>query len=215
METTHTSQQLTAFLNLLKAKKTKPDRFTAILGSGILADVLDSDADLSNRDVVRKALGISKVFRFKVDYEQSPEQMIAAGRYGDVSNNIAKRFPIHGKGVVEFEARYFFCNGHGACWEKVAEDIEQKDTTNPWMPAKFEHVLSHGKTFPEEQRKFGIVGLGTKITGSLDFQVPLLYGDDFDRGLSVISGIETDDTSWWSKANVELYFLAVRKVSAT
>ena len=85
-----------------------------------------------------------------MDYGQSLEQMIAAGRYdwknGDIT---AKRFPVEGKGIIEFDARYFhFDRNIGS--DEAKRLIEE----DGWQVAKIEHVLSHGKTFPDEQRQY-------------------------------------------------------------
>lgn len=209
METTHTSQQLMAFLKLLDAKKMTHDRFTSLLGSGILADVLDSDADLDNREAVRTALNlgvlVSDIFRFTVDYNQSLEVMIAAGQYDWKSDDItAKRFSIEGSGIVECEAHYFHFNC--SIFSKNAiKGIKATDSGNPWMPAKIEHMLSHGKTFPEEQRKFQIIGLGSVAEVGRYRRVPVLYGDDSGRELRM----DWFDGRWAPVCR----FLAVRKVS--
>lgn len=60
-DTTITSQQTVATLDLLKAKGMNPDRYKGILASGLLADLLDSAADLSNRDAFRAALKLSSL----------------------------------------------------------------------------------------------------------------------------------------------------------
>src|SRR5438552_3599490 len=100
-------------------------------------------------------------FYLWVDYGQSLEEMIVAGNYDWKNDDItAKRFPITDKGVVEFEARYFHFN-RDISSENAIKEIEATDTANPWSTAEIEHVLSHGKTFPEEQRKFPIIGLGS------------------------------------------------------
>lgn len=147
------------------------------------------------------------IFRLTVDYGQTLEQMIAAGRYDWKNDDItAKRFPVEGKGIVEFEGRYFHFNRNISS-ENAVGGIELADTVNPWSPAKIEHVLSHGATFPEEQRKFPIVGLGSVAWVYGDRSVPGLYGVDSGRRLSL---------GWWSGDWRPICrFLAVRKVSGS
>jgi hypothetical protein len=59
METTITDGQLINFLQLLKQKGMTPKRFEELKRKGILADVCDPRADLSNRDAVRAAFGLN------------------------------------------------------------------------------------------------------------------------------------------------------------
>lgn len=210
-QTTMTSGNLQSLLRLMDDKGMTDLQFTKILSSGILADVFDPNADLGNREAVRIALrldtGVPDVFHLTVDYRQSFEQMVAAGHYDWFNTNItAERFPIVGEGVVEFEARYFRLNRNISSDDAVKE-IESADTGNPWMPAKIEHTLSHGKTFPEEQRKFPIVGLGSVAEVSGSRHVPYLYEGGSKRGLYL---------DWWNDVWDPAYrFLAVRKVSGT
>ena len=128
--------------------------------------------------------------------------MIAAGQYDWENNDITtKRFPLHASdGIVEFEARYFHFDRNISS-EDAIEEIKKAG----WEPAKIEHVLSHGKTFPEEQRKFPIVGLGSVARVRGDRGVPCLGRCDSRRWLSL---------SWFGYGwNPLCRFLAVRKVS--
>ena len=104
---------------------------------------------------------VPDIFRFTVNYGQPLEVMIAAGRYDWVNSDIrAERFPIdEGSGIVEFEGRYFHFT-RNIFSEDVVKVIEVVDTNNPWSPAKSEHALSFGATYPGEQRTYPIVGLG-------------------------------------------------------
>lgn len=150
---------------------------------------------------------VPDIFQLTVDYSQSLEQMIAAGRYDWKNSDItAKRFPITGKGAMEFEARYFHFN-RDISSENAIKEIEAADTANPWSAAKIEHVLSHGKTFPEEQRKFPIIGLGSVAEVDGRRRVPYLDGGDSGRGLR----LRWFDVVWSPVCR----FLAVRKVSVS
>lgn len=147
------------------------------------------------------------IFRLTVDYAQSFEQMIAAGHYDWKNSDItAKRFSITGKGTVEFEGRYFHFDRNISS-ENAIKEIKAADPKNSWSAAKIEHVLSHGKTFPEEQRKFPIIGLGSVAKVNGDRNVPYLSRDDSKRIL---------DLSWFDGDwRAGCRFLAVRKVSAS
>lgn len=203
--------QLLKLLTTLEQKHATPESVQRAIASGILADVFDPAAKFDDRDAFRAALKLGvlvpDVFRLTVDYGQSLEQMIAAGHYDWKSDDItAKHFPITGKGVVEFEARHFHFD-RDISSKNAIKEIEAEDSSNPWSAAKIEHVLSDGKTFPEEQRKFPIVGLGSvaEVLGSRS--VPCLgkvgskrylFLHSFDRGCSPLCR-----------------FLAVRKVSVS
>src|SRR3989338_9121215 len=99
METIFTDGQLTKMIELMRQKSMTTERFNQILESGVLADVLDPDACLGNREAVRLALNLGAiephVFRLTVARGQSLEQMIAAGQYDWKNDDITpERFPI-------------------------------------------------------------------------------------------------------------------------
>lgn len=149
----------------------------------------------------------SDTFYLTVDYGLSLEQMIAAGQYDWKNDDITeKRFPIKDGGIMEFEACHFHFNRNISS-ENAIKEIEAADSKNPWSAAKIEHVLSHGKTFPEEQRKFPILGLGSVAKVDGDRYVPGLDEDGSGRGL----GLSWFGGGWGSIGR----FLAVRKVSAS
>ena len=77
-----------------------------------------------------------------VDYGHTLEEMIAAGRYDWVNSDItAKRFPISGVGVMQFETKLFHF-GHDISSDEAERRIAADDPTNPWTPAKIEHTLA-------------------------------------------------------------------------
>lgn len=147
------------------------------------------------------------IFRLAVDYSQSLEQMIAAGRYDWVNSDITpKRFPIEkGTKIVECEARYFHFDRNISS-DDAKKEIESADRENPWMAAMIAHLLAHGAAFPEEQRKFPIVALRSVAGVRGDRGVPGLFRDDSKRDLYL---------AWWYGGwGPVCRFLAVRKVSA-
>lgn len=133
--------------------------------------------------------------------------MIAAGRYDWNDSGITtRRFPISGNGIIEFDARYF----HFDCTifsSDVVSGIKSEDAKNSWMPAKIEHALAHGKTFPNEQLKFPIIafGLAAKVGGRI--HAPCLSRDGKERIFCLVQRNEL----WHSDCR----FLAVREVSGT
>jgi len=154
-----------------------------------------------NSEVVVKNLVPAGIFRLAVDYGKLLAEMIAAGRYDWKNSDItARRFPIEGKGVVEFEARYFHPD------YTISSDDAIATMNAGWEPAKIEHILALGATFPDEQRKFPIVGLGSVAEVDGSRVVPCLSKDGSRRGPGL---------SWWGLDwDSDCRFLAVRKVSA-
>lgn len=195
---TPTSTQLKKFIELLEQKGVTPERFQTVLRSGILSDVFEEKATLDNRYDVRLALGLgpltSEPIVLIIDYSQTFEQMIAAGCYEWKNDNItAERFPIKGKGTVEFEAVLFHFS-KGIWSEDAKKQIEQAG----YEVGKIEHILSFGAKYPEEQRKFSIVGLGS--VGEVS-QLCMVGGSK--RGLG---------RGWWNGVwGANYRFLGVRK----
>ncbi len=146
-----------------------------------------------------------EIFHLTVDYGKSLAEMIAPGHYDWTNGDItAKRFPVSGEGLIEFEARYFHFDRNISS-EDAIKEIESEDTENPWIPAKIEHTLSHGATFPEEQRKFPIIGLGSVALVFGGRHVPYLSLGGAERRLRLI---------WFGGVwGPFCRFLAVRKVS--
>ena len=156
-----------------------------------------------------------EVFRLNVDYRKSLKQMVAAGCYDQKEDGITvKHFSPIGKGIIEFEARYFHFHGN-TFPENLVKRIEQADKGNSWLPAKIEHLLQFGAAFPEEQRKFPIIGLGSVAeivtVRGMDRYVPVLNyrKSNSKRALELCLWPE----SWWDLT--EGFLLAVRRVSAS
>ena len=138
-------------------------------------------------------------FILTVDYGQSLEQMIAAGRYDSKDDYItAERFPIEGNGTVEFEAVIVEFDN-----DTSSEDAKKQIEEAGYEVGKIEHVLSFEAIYPEEQPKFPIIGLGT--IGDIDGYryVPYISGEASNRCLNLSRWI----ISWGPGCP----FLAVRK----
>jgi hypothetical protein len=141
----------------------------------------------------------NQTFFFEVDYAQSLEEMIAAGRYDWVNGSLnAKLFPVVGKGAVEFEAVLFHF-GKGISSDAAKKQIEAAG----YEVGKIEHILSFGANYPDEQRKFPIVGLGSVAEIGVDRLVPCLDRGGSKRGLN---------RTWWGSTwPAHCRFLGVRK----
>lgn len=96
-----------------------------------------------------------------IDYAKTLQDMIAAGRFDWVNNDITrKRFPIKGTGVVEMETRVFHFDRYLSSEDAVAA-IKADDKANPWEPAPIEALLAYAAKHPDEQRQYPIIGLGS------------------------------------------------------
>lgn len=206
MDTIFTDGQLTKAIETMRQKGMTPDRFNRLLGSGIFADVCDAGACFDDRDSVRTALklgvALPEQLTLSVDYSRSLEAMIVAGHYDWKNDNItAKRFPVVGKGIEQFKAKLFHFNRYVSP-EQAVEAIK----TDGWESGKIEHLLAFGEKYPEEQRRYPIIALGSdaKVNGLSG--VPCLDRLGAKRGLGL---------DWWGK---DLYggwrFLAVSKLSS-
>ncbi len=207
MNTTYTSAQFKKFTEILEQRQVNPDRFQAVLGSGLLSDVFEPEAKITNRLAVRQALGLgtlpSDPGRHSVDYSQSFEDMILVGSYDWKNDDItAKRFPLTGKGQVEFEDTLFHFDRNVSS-EEAVKLIIAADPKNPWEPGKIENLLAYGAKNPEEQRKYPIVGLGSACGVGGFRKVPYLGGFCSERDLSL---------DWFGDGwDAYCRFLAVRK----
>jgi hypothetical protein len=137
-----------------------------------------------------------------VDYAKNLQDMVAAGRFDWVNSDITpKRFPIAGTGIVEFETKVFHFD-RSISSKNAVEAIK----ADGWEPARIEHLLAYGATYPDEQRQYPIIALGSVAKVGGNRRVP-----DLDR-----FGAERDlRLFWWDGVwNDYCRFLAVRKLSS-
>lgn len=141
-----------------------------------------------------------------VDYAKTLPDMIAAGRFDWVNDDITpKRFPIKGTGIVEMETKVFHFNRYISSKDAVAA-IKADDTQNPWEPAPIEALLAYAAKHPDEQRQYPIIGLGSVAEVRGHRNVPYLYRLGAERRLRL---------HWWDYDWSGNYrFLAVRKLSS-
>jgi hypothetical protein len=210
MNTTLTSGQLSLQLKLFDEKGMTTDRWNKILSSGIFADLCDSNAHLGDRDAVRTALKLGvtmpEIFELEVDYGETYEQMVSVGTYDCRNNDInAKKFPIKGTGRARFQGKLFHFNRVIESPDAITQ-IEVADTENPWSAGKIEHLLAFGAKFPEEQRKYPIIGLSSVARVGGHRYVPVLWNYGAGRDLR----LGWFDDRWGDYCR----FLAVRQISA-
>lgn len=207
MDTIFTDGQLTKAMETMRQKGMNPERFNRLLSSGIFADICDPNACLDDRDSVRKALklgvALPESVTLSVDYGRSLDQMIAAGSYDWKNDNItAKKFPVQGSGVEQFEVKIFH-------FDRTTQSRDNVDTIKfaGWEPGKIEHLLAFGEKYPDEQRKYPIIALGSVAEVRGHRNVPYLSRNGARRYL---------DLNWWDGVwGGSVRFLAVRKLSST
>ena len=123
-----------------------------------------------------------------IDYGKSLAEIIAAGRYDLVNDHIStERFSLTGTGVATCEARLFRF-GPAVSSETAAEAIEKEG----WQLGKIEHLLAFGAGYPEEQRKFTIIALGSSARVLGVRYVPYLGR----RGSGRSTGLDWWDGGW-------------------
>ena len=157
---------------------------------------------IQNQEALANALrkALAPAYRLVVDYAQSLAQMIAAGRYDYANSDITSgNFPTtanDGKQEVVVELAHF---GRDMESDAVLKKFEARGLRAATLP----ELLAFGATYPEKQREFPIVALGSVRRRDVDRVVPYLNGDGSKR-LLYLSWI---DNRW----NGRCRFAAVRK----
>lgn len=96
--------------------------------------------------------------RIIIDYSLSLAEMIAVGRYDWTNNDItANRFPISGNDKTDIVVELVHFDRTISTGDAVDEM-----RLRGLRPAALAELLAYGATFPEDQRKFPIVALGTE-----------------------------------------------------
>ena len=135
-----------------------------------------------------------------VDYGMSLAGMIVAGQYDWKNSDInAKNFPVAGEGVVETKLELIHLN-------KVAstDEVEAYLEKNGLRPATLAELLAFGAMFPEIQREFPVIALGSSwVDPDGNRDVPCLNWNGSERYLNLY----WDGSDWYEICR----FLAVRK----
>ena len=146
--------------------------------------------------VIDLATGIC---RFVVDFGKSLEEMIAAGKYDWRNNDITSaRFPITGGGRVSVDAKLFHFN-RTMTSDEVGRELDKAG----YRSATIAELLAFGAAFPEVQRQFPVIALGS-VGSVFGFRlVPCLRRRGAERNLY----LSWHDGAWDDVCR----FLAVRK----
>ena len=153
------------------------------------------------RFMVQNAIAeAGKIYPVTIDCGKTIEQMVAACKcdWSD-PNIIGKNFPISGQGVVIVETQFVHL-GKDTSTDEVLAHMAAKEL----RPADPTEGLAFGATYPELQREFPIVCLGSPWVSPTGIRrVLYLDGSDGKRELSLV----WDGNAW----NEYCRFLAVRK----
>jgi hypothetical protein len=148
------------------------------------------------------AVPADPIFKVEVDYGLTLAEMIMAGKYDWTSSNITpEHFPIQGEGRVERELTFVHFNKVMTTDEVLAE-LDRRGLRPGG--GKIEELLALGAKFPDLQRQFPIVAIGSSFVGGGGFRsFACLYwlGGERHLGLAYV----VDD---WSEG---CRFLAARK----
>lgn len=174
---------------------------------GQIEALLNKLGEENAKRLLREEVSVQFVSRatypITMNYAQSLADMIAAGKYNNVNENItAKNFPITGVGTVNLEIVLFQPNF------QPNRDIESDDVVKEMdqmglRPATLPELCAYGATYPEPQREFLIVGLDSSwVRPSGDRVVPYLAGWLDERYMDLVGR----DAKW----HADHRFAAVR-----
>lgn len=128
-------------------------------------------------------------------------ERIALGKYDWTNPDItSERFPHNPATVGEWELDLFWPN----C-KISSEEAKKRVEVDGWVVAEWEHELAFGAAFPDEQRKYPVVALGSVCSVRGDRYVLVLWRDGLvERGVRLchVGGV-------WDP---RYRFLRVRKV---
>lgn len=100
-------------------------------------------------------------FSITVDYAMSLEEMVKAGRYDWFDNDVnAEHFPISGQSKASDDLILIHFN-RPISSEDVLKELDRQGFRVAILP----ELLAFGATYPDEQRKYPIVALGSVWQG--------------------------------------------------
>ncbi len=146
----------------------------------VLEGTLDLEFVLSGLQSIIEERNFNEAFTITVNYDLSLQEMIATGKYDLVNCNITQNhFPLTGNGKIELllDLVHF---GKTMSIDNVLQEFDRRGLRSAILP----ELIAFGAKFPEKQREFPIVALGSVWTGSNGYRlVPYLYGHGSEGGL--------------------------------
>ena len=164
-------------------------------------DVLQIIKDKKNfaEILLAKKEAISNLFKIAVNYCMSLKDMVSAGKYDEANSDINdKNFPIEKHGHEEIESQLIHFDRNISS-EDAIKELDKMDL----RPANLAELLAFGAKYPDEQRKFPIVALGSVWRPVHARYVAYLWSGSGSREL----GLSWFDDDW----HANYRFLAVRK----
>ena len=160
---------------------------------GPLIDVI---ADI----LVKAEFKIRTRFTVRVDYTKSLADMVNAGGYSCVDVGVTPaNFPLEGDGVVKTEIVLVHFD-RDIEFDDAIKELEQRGL----VPCKIEHLLDLGAKYPDLQREYPIVCLGSSWVNS--------HGGRLVPSLNSFHGCRRIDLYWFGDGwDDDWRFLAVRK----
>ena len=131
------------------------------------------------------------------------EDRLKRGQYGWRNSGLTeKKFPVTADQVGDWEWKLFHFDRSIS-----SEDAIRLIKEDAYEPAAIGHILAFGEKYPEEQRRYPIIGLGSVAEVHLSRDVPALWHDRGERKL---------DLSWFGGGWLRYYrFLGVRRRSVS
>ncbi len=174
MSTSISARQMTKVHDTLEEKGLDGELLQSdLLGKGILADIAEAvvRGTVPAREELRKFLGLLGVFfQLIVDYTMSLSDMVSAGQYDWVNPEITEaNFPKTRTGSISLNAELLHFN-RTISSENALKEMEKLG----FRPATIEELLAFGAKYPELQRQFPIVALGSSCVLGGDRRVPCL-----------------------------------------
>lgn len=155
-------------------------------------DSVTAQGWIENRAALQRALrtallppvqSIGPIYSVTINYDLSFPGMITAGHYDWVNSDITeKHFPVKGEGTtkeVTIELVHF--NRAMGSSDEVIRELDKRGL----RPATIEELLAFGAKYPELQRQFPIVALGSIWRRLGRRYVPCLWGNSSERNLSL------------------------------
>jgi hypothetical protein len=156
-----------------------------------IARVIDKDSDVLDKlaDVLSEATRVPQgVYPVEVNYDLSLRDAIEAGDYQGVNAFITvENFPSSKSGVSKEDIFLMRFDGR-----MTSEEVVNALSKKGMRPAELREFLAFGATYPEMQRKFSVIGLGSVWRDKKGYRnVPCLYTASEARYL---------DLHWWDDA---------------
>mgnify|MGYP001566810542 CR=1 FL=1 len=125
---------------------------------------------------------VGNAFRVLVNYDLRADAAIGEGKYDYANDNITeKNFPTTRKGTAKLDIVLVHLNR-----DISSEDAIKELDKLGLRPAELHELLAFGAKYPDEQRKYPIVALGSVWRYLFGRNVPYLWLDDGGRRLGLL-----------------------------